>query len=144
MEREPLTQRLMDQLLERLAATRKVIVGEIRLEIPGRPVPWERVRTNHGKFFKPQRTRDYEEAVAWACRATREKIGDTPCDITIEFHVDKTVVILTPVPDAPKRKLLGDVDNYAKSVLDGLQQGQMIDNDRQVSELHVSFPAPSD
>lgn len=117
---------------------------EIRLEIPGRPVPWERVRTNQGRFFKPQRTRDYEESIAWTCKAQRERVGDTPCDVTIELYEDKTVVVITPRPDAPKRKLQGDVDNYAKSVLDGLQQGGLIKNDRQVNELHLRFSAPSE
>ena len=112
---------------------------EIRLEIPGRPVPWQRVRTNQGRFFTPKETRDYEEAVAMLCRATRQSVGDDPCDISIELHETKAIVLITPVPDAPKRKLKGDVDNYAKAILDGLQKGQMIENDKQVRELHLSF-----
>lgn len=38
-----------------------------------------------------------------------------------------------------KRRLTGDPDNYAKAVLDGLQIGGMIENDRQVRELHITF-----
>jgi len=98
---------------------------DIRLEIPGRPVAWEHVRTNHGRFFKPKRTRDYEEAVAWACRASSAVMGGQTCAVWIEF--------------CSIRKLTGDLDNYAKAVLDGLQIGQMIDNDRQVKELNLSF-----
>jgi Holliday junction resolvase RusA-like endonuclease len=98
---------------------------EIRLEVPGRPVAWERVRTNRGRFFKPRRTRNYEEAVAWTCRAQNADMGGAPCIIAIEFRA--------------KRKLTGDIDNYAKAVLDGLQIGGMIQNDKQVCELHLSF-----
>lgn len=112
---------------------------EIRLEIPGRPVPWQRVRTNQGRFFTPQETRDYEEMVGMAARAKRERIGDVACDVEIELYEDKAVVTLTPRPDAKKRKLKGDVDNYAKAILDGLQKGQMIENDKQVNELHLVF-----
>lgn len=99
--------------------------GEIILKVPGRPVAWERVRTNHGKFFKPKRTRDYEEQIAWACRASSAVMGGAECAVWIELRA--------------KRRLTGDPDNYSKCVLDGLQIGQMIDNDRQVRELHVSF-----
>lgn len=99
---------------------------DIRLEVPGRPVAWERVRTNQGRFFKPKRTRDYEERVAWACRTFGAlNLGTAECSVSIEL--------------CAKRRLTGDPDNYAKCVLDGLQIGGMIANDRQVRELHVSF-----
>jgi Holliday junction resolvase RusA-like endonuclease len=97
----------------------------IQLEVPGRPVAWERVRTNQGRFFKPKRTRDYEERVAWACRASSAVIGNADCQVMIEF--------------CAKRKLRGDLDNYAKAVLDGLQIGGMIENDRQVKTLSLSY-----
>lgn len=97
----------------------------IRLVVPGRPVAWQRVRTNQGRFFKPKRTRDYEEAIAWICRASKKKWGEGQLAVDIEL--------------CAKRKLQGDPDNYAKCVLDGLQIGGMIENDRQVRELHVSF-----
>lgn len=97
----------------------------IRLVVPGRPVAWQRVRTNQGRFFKPKRTRDYEEAIAWICRATRQKWGSEDVAVHIEL--------------CAKRRLTGDPDNYSKCVLDGLQIGGMIDNDRQVRELLVTF-----
>lgn len=116
----------------------------IRLEIPGRPVPWQRVRTNQGRFFTPKETREYEEAVAWICKAQRERLGETPCDIEIELHEDKAIVIVTPRPDEPKRKLKGDVDNYAKAILDGMQKGGLMKDDRQVNSLRLSFVRPTE
>ena len=95
------------------------------MEVPGRPVAWERVRTNQGRFFKPKRTREYEEAVAWACRMQNGVMGGAECAVWIEF--------------CSIRKLTGDLDNYAKAVLDGMQIGGMIENDRQVKELSLSF-----
>lgn len=99
---------------------------DISIDVPGRPVAWERaIRTNHGRYVKPARTRDYEERVAWAARATSPKIGSAECTVWIELFAEK--------------RLTGDPDNYSKAVLDGLQIGGMIDNDRQVRELHVAF-----
>ena len=79
-----------------------------------------------GRFFKPKRTREYEERVAWACRAFGAlNLGAAECSVSIEL--------------CAKRRLTGDPDNYAKAVLDGLQIGGMIENDRQVRELHITF-----
>ena len=97
----------------------------IHFVVPGRPVPWQRVRTNQGRFFKPQRTRDYEESIAWECKIQNGVWGNAECIVEIEL--------------CAKRKLQGDPDNYAKCVLDGLQIGGMIGNDKQVRKLVVTF-----
>jgi len=95
------------------------------LEILGRPVPKSRPRLGRGgKTFTPERTRLYEEAVAWQCRAQRVWLGRSAVEVTIELH--------------STAELRGDLDNYAKAVLDGLQAGEAIVNDRQVVALHVS------
>ena len=39
----------------------------------------------------------------------------------------------------PEKQKRGDLDNYAKAVLDGLQKGGVLENDKQVIELHLSF-----
>ena len=52
-------------------------------------------------------------------------MGASECSVSIEF--------------CAKRKLRGDLDNYAKAVLDGLQIGGMIANDRQVQNLSLSY-----
>ena len=106
---------------------------EISLEVEGRPVAWERVRTNQGRFFTPAATRQYEEAVAWTARASRQTMGTAKCAVWIEFCIK-----LGPRGDPEKQKR-GDLDNYAKAVLDGLQKGGVLENDKQVIELHLSF-----
>lgn len=98
---------------------------EIYIVVPGRPVPWQRVRTNQGRFFKPKSTRDYEESVAWECKLRNEVWGNAECEVDIEL--------------CAKKKLQGDPDNYAKAILDGLQIGGMIHNDKQVRVLVVRF-----
>lgn len=97
----------------------------IHLVVPGRPVAWQRVRTNRGQYFKPKRTRDYEESIAWECRIRNDVWGGAECAVEVEL--------------CSKRKLQGDPDNYAKCVLDGLQIGGMIANDKQVRKLVVTF-----
>jgi Holliday junction resolvase RusA-like endonuclease len=94
--------------------------------VPGRPVAWQRVKTNHfGRSFKPKRTREHEELIAWYSRAQSFTFGDSEVTIELEFHA--------------KRKLTGDLDNYTKCVLDGLQIGGMIENDRQVRSILARF-----
>lgn len=91
--------------------------------IPGRPVPKERPRIGkHGNVYTPQATREYEEAVAWAVRASRQRVeGD--CEVSMCLFLR---------PDAK-----GDIDNMAKSILDGLVKGGGIKDDSQVTSLLV-------
>jgi len=97
-----------------------------RFEIPGLPVPKGRPRmTAGGHVYTPPRTRNYEESVAWHGRAGNLRFGDAPVSVRIELWV--------------KHPLRGDLDNYAKAVLDGLVLGQVIDDDRQVVSLKVDL-----
>lgn len=98
-----------------------------RIEIPGRPVAKERARMARGqKPYTPPRTRAYEEHVAQACVVTRRERGRTltyDLDVRIELHT--------------KSALRGDLDNYAKSILDGLEKGQLFRNDKQIKQLSI-------
>ena len=93
----------------------------VRLVIPGRPVPHERVVPKKGgKPFTSRRTRDFEKLVADLSRAAGRVAGET--------HVDIHLLIAPPT---------GDLDNYAKSILDGMVKGGLIDDDRTVKRLVV-------
>jgi Holliday junction resolvase RusA-like endonuclease len=90
----------------------------------GRPVAKQRARMfPGGRAYTPPRTRDYEQTVAWACRATRERFRTGPLSVRI--------LLLSTT------ELRGDVDNYAKSILDGMEKGQLIGNDRQIKDLQI-------
>lgn len=92
--------------------------------VEGRPRPKGRPRLGRGgRVFTPAQTVDYEQRVAWECRARRVRLGRHAVSVRIELWSETM--------------LRGDLDNYAKSVLDGLQLGQAIDNDRQVHRLQV-------
>lgn len=94
------------------------------LEIPGRPVPKKRPRLGRRGTYTPKETRAYEELVAWHARRARVRFSE-PVHVSIRLWSEKP--------------LRGDIDNYAKSILDGLQLGEAIENDRQVVLLTIQF-----
>jgi len=102
------------------------VSGSITLEIPGRPVPKGRPRVAAGGHaYTPRRTRDFEELVAWHARGARRRFGRQPLAVEIELW--------------SQRPLRGDLDNYVKSILDGLERGGLFVNDRQVVSSRAAF-----
>ena len=108
----------------------------------GEPVAKERVRVYRNIALTPVKTKKYEEDVAWAYRQQRGKyFADTPVKVKIELY-------FTPPKRTTKKELeriatgqavytgRKDIDNIAKSILDGLNGVAYID-DRQVVELTV-------
>lgn len=99
---------------------------ELSFFIPGRPVPKARPRVGAGgRVFTPKRTREYEELVAWTARTQPFALGSAPVKVRIVLRT--------------QRPLTGDIDNYAKAILDGMVTGQMMVDDSQVVELAVQF-----
>lgn len=96
----------------------------LRFHIPGRPVPKGRPRmTKSGGVYTPKTTVDYEKIVAGAWY---DKYGMLSLDgklrVTINIHTD--------------RHAKQDVDNLAKSILDGMQRaGAFTHGDEQVYSL---------
>lgn len=66
-----------------------------------------------------------EYAIAWEARALGIRLGTVDVELAIIFHT--------------RRPLRGDLDNYTKTILDGLEKGQAIENDRQVKSLSAQF-----
>lgn len=98
----------------------------MKLVIPGRPVPAVRM-TQRSKYKSKQAQRylDYKQAVGWQAKAVMR--GQKP----IEDDVSVTAIAyLNPA----ERDL--DVDNLAKSYLDGLNGIAWID-DKQVMKLTI-------
>jgi Holliday junction resolvase RusA-like endonuclease len=92
--------------------------------IPGPPVAKERPRRSaFGHWYTPRRTTEYEEAVAWAAIAA---------GVRLDPYAAYSVVIELFVADRRK-----DLDNCAKSILDGLQRMGDGWDDRQVTSLMV-------
>lgn len=99
-------------------------IETIRITVPGRPVPKARPRLGiQGRtayIYTPEKTLEYEKLVGWIAKS----LGCRPVQGPISVALD----VFT------RRKM--DVDNVAKSVLDGLN-GIAYEDDDQVVELLV-------
>lgn len=97
----------------------------IEFEWVGIPRPKGRPRmTRAGHVYTPSRTREFEEAIGWAWRAT----GCPP------FEGDVVVTIEVREPSRA-----ADLDNYVKAILDAIQgEGMAFLDDRQVTCLVAS------
>lgn len=86
--------------------------------VPGPPIPKARPRQGkNGIFYTPKRSRDAEALVAERaalCGYTYEG----PVKVEIDFYGGR-----------------GDIDNLAKTVLDGMQKAGVFSNDSQVQQL---------
>lgn len=91
--------------------------------ISGEPVAKQRARTVNGHTYTPPKTRAYEELVAVVARSRGKQYPNG--DVSVEISL------------CSPRKLRGDIDNYAKAVLDGIVKGGLIGDDRQISRLLI-------
>lgn len=107
-----------------------------RIDTP--PVPKARPRlSKSNKWYTPTKTVKYEDMV----RAAAERAGvelspdrSYAIDVTVtEHYADVTI---TDIGTYQKSRLDGDVDNYSKSILDGIVKIGGWD-DRQVMDLHA-------
>ena len=106
----------------------------LRFQILGRAVPKGRPRmTKAGGVYTPKTTVDYEKEVA---AAWNQKFGM----LSLNGRLRVTINIYT---DRHEKQ---DVDNLAKSILDGMQRaGAFISGDEQVYSLGVvKHPAKTD
>ena len=106
--------------------------------VPGRPLPFMRVRHGKGRHWNAPEYDAFKDKVAWAARAAGV-LGDPDEDMCWELDVilspDGLTVTAKPV-ERIKSGLRGDIDNYAKGVMDALQ-GVVYKNDKHVSKLTV-------
>lgn len=94
--------------------------------------------TRRGRVFTPQGTIDFEEAVREAWTESGLPTTEGPCRVIIRLRPKGFTVTVTPL-DGFKSTARGDVDNYAKAILDGLQrEGGAFNDDKQVIELTIS------
>ncbi|MDQ7790318.1 MAG: RusA family crossover junction endodeoxyribonuclease [Clostridia bacterium] len=99
--------------------------AEIRLTIPGRPVPAVRM-TKRGKHInrRAQSYLAYKDEIGWTARANR--IRPFAPDVILEIMIRVYVAGESP----------GDWDNYGKSVCDALN-GVAYDDDQQIKRGSV-------
>lgn len=101
--------------------------------IPVRPKPKQRPRMSKRsrRAYTPQETKDYEDLIAshWD-----GETFTTPVHVDMRFTKEGITVTVETATDG-SMSLRADLDNYIKSLLDGLQKGGAFANDRQVVSL---------
>ncbi len=97
----------------------------IRVIVPGRPVPKGRprlgVRGRKAFVYTPMATVEYERLIGWVAKSLGCKPLNGPLAVNLYLYI---------------KGRSGDVDNYCKSILDGLN-GIAYEDDDQVVELLV-------
>lgn len=105
--------------------------------VEGRPVPKGRPRmTRRGRVFTPQSTIDRERLIAQTWLDAGFPVIEGPVSVTVELVQEGEWITVTPLEEGRASKLRGDVDNYAKLALDGLN-GVAYPDDKKVLEVHA-------
>ncbi len=96
----------------------------VTMTIPGRPVPKQRPRVGrNGNIYTPKKCRDYEKEVARLAREVFKKPYEGPVSLQVRVY------LATPG---------GDLDNYVKSISDGLN-GVAWRDDSQVTSIKAKL-----
>jgi len=101
-----------------------------RPKAKGRPLV-----TNTGHAYTDKGTREYELEVKDSYLKSNGPKFLGPVNVTISVYKDHTDVTIKDIDDNGC-KLRGDLDNYIKSILDGLNKVAYLD-DKQVYELQA-------
>ena len=77
-------------------------------------------------------TKKHEETLALLMKDQLNRTSPTWKTLeSTDLHIDMTIF--------SSKKFRGDVDNYAKTVLDAVQKAQMVHNDKQFKKLSVEL-----
>lgn len=102
------------------------------VRIPGQPQPWMRAGGNGSRRYNPPQLEAYEEAAAaHAFRAT----AVYACEHRRQW--DRAALYVLTVAGFRADLRRADVDNIAKSIMDGLTKGCVWDDDSQVVDMRV-------
>lgn len=104
--------------------------------IARRPRAKERPRfvKKTGHTYTPKKTLNYEKELAWLYNGPKFK---GPLHIVLVFDSHKTIIKIKEMNlKTTSSKLRGDIDNYAKSILDALNGVAFLD-DRQIMRLEL-------
>jgi len=108
----------------------------MQLTFPIEPVPKGRPKfTRSGHCYTPKKTREFEDAIAHVTKAQNRDgiVMQGPLSVSISFFLTRPKSV---VRDDPWKK--PDLDNLAKSVIDGVTQaGTVWNDDAQICELSL-------
>jgi Holliday junction resolvase RusA-like endonuclease len=91
--------------------------------------------TKTGHVYTDKSTREYETAVAEAYQSSNGPRFDGPVQITLNVYSNYADVTIESIDN--ESKLRGDLDNYIKSILDGLNKVAYLD-DKQVYAIKAN------
>lgn len=112
-------------------------VDRAQIIVPGCPQPAERARQGRGRWYTPPATVEYRERIGWAWREAGSPSFDaSPLALSAWFYIAHPPSHRTAGGALTKRATTllppGDIDNYLKGALDGLQAVGAFKNDKQV------------
>lgn len=96
----------------------------LKFSVPGQPVPFQRTGGSGKRRYTPTRYKTYKQLVALVAGGAKSRATDWPMDARYAVHC------IAHFGDRRCR----DVDNVAKSLMDGLN-GVAYGDDHQVDEL---------
>lgn len=119
-------------------------ITSFRVTIPGRPIAWARTASAGGRRITPARYRQWKQLAA-STISLESKFArfdpETELRVAVHLHKDRTEVAVVAADDRhrPGTGIAGDLDNYAKAVLDALQESGLIADDKAVTYLEVTL-----
>ena len=91
--------------------------------------------TRSGHTYTPKETREYEKLISKAYSGV--VFAEGPLHVTLVFDNEKTEITIKELkPKRVSSKLRGDIDNYAKAILDALN-GVAYTDDKQIVSLEL-------
>lgn len=117
----------------------------LEASIDGRPITWARTadRGDGAGRYTPEPYRGWKEKASVTFQA-EAKLRRFPAGaelaVSIDVFADRLEVRVSALDESDARRpsgVTGDVDNYAKAVLDALQAAGTITDDRYVADLRV-------
>jgi Holliday junction resolvase RusA-like endonuclease len=90
--------------------------------------------TRTGHVYTDASTREYEAAVAEAYKSSGGPKFEGPVQVEINVYFNYADVTIESIDN--ESKLRGDLDNYVKSILDGLNKVAYLD-DKQVHKIEA-------
>jgi Holliday junction resolvase RusA-like endonuclease len=108
----------------------------------GRPQLLSDPKTNTHRVTVDYHSRKMQEQIKFACHSLSLPPPPEPSRVFTAFDRHRTFLAWTAY-SLPVSTLKGDLDNYAKNALDGLQRARMLRNDKTVASLTaVNCPMP--
>lgn len=104
--------------------------------IPWKPHAKQRPRVANGHAYTSKATREAEKKIkeAFFEHAAGHEVIEGPTAVKVVMFNDCFTIEFTPTVEYSNRKLRGDVDNYAKTILDSLNGIAYVD-DKQITHL---------